>query len=393
MTFVAWGSAPLEELCRFRTGLWRGKKGPLQTAGVIRNTNFGADGKLDDSDIAYLEVETAALKDRRLRPGDIIVEKSGGGPKQPVGRVCLFELDGRNYSFSNFTFALTVQDIDRVSARFLHKFLFWFYESGRTEEMQSHSTGIRNLDGTAYKQIKVPVPPLAEQHRIVAVLDEAFEAIATATANAEKNLENIEELRRGSAKTLLSTDDEGWLSEPLGELCELYQPQTISRAEMIEEGPFPVFGANGYIGQYHSFNHEDSQLLVTCRGATCGSINISLPRSWITGNSMVVRPRTDKLSTRYLRLVLENAFDFTLVITGSAQPQITRQSLAPAVICFPGDRQSQDSICDALERLEVEISTMRKSCSKQIAALAELKQSLLAHAFSGELTASDVLAA
>ena len=60
--------------------------------------------------------------------------------------------------------------------------------------MQSHSTGIRNLNADAYKEIAVPLPPLPEQKRIVAILDEAFAGLATATANAEKNLKNAREL-------------------------------------------------------------------------------------------------------------------------------------------------------------------------------------------------------
>jgi type I restriction enzyme, S subunit len=87
-----------------------------------------------------------------------------------------------------------VNDPQELDFRFLHKFLFWKYASGVTESMQSHSTGIRNLNADAYKEIAVPLPPLPEQQRIVAILDEAFAGLATATANAEKNLRNAREL-------------------------------------------------------------------------------------------------------------------------------------------------------------------------------------------------------
>jgi len=73
----------------------------------------------------------------------------------------------------------------------------------------------------------------------------------------------------------------GWKTETLGDACEMYQPKTISGKEMVEDGAYPVYGANGVIGRYNQFNHEEPQLLITCRGATCGSVNISAPRSWV----------------------------------------------------------------------------------------------------------------
>ena len=86
----------------------------------------------------------------------------------------------------------------------------------------------------------------------------------------------------------------GWKTETLGDACEIYQPKTISGKDMVQDGSYPVFGANGVIGRYDKFNHEEPQLLITCRGATCGSVNISAPRSWITGNAMVVIGATSR---------------------------------------------------------------------------------------------------
>src|SRR5450755_2809392 len=161
-----WKKRALAEVCQFSNGLWKGEKPPFVNVGVIRNTNFTKEGTLDDSDIAYLDVEAKKLEKRRLQFGDIILEKSGGGPKQPVGRVVLFDKHEGDFSFSNFTAALRVLDANDLDFRFLHKFLHWLYLSGTTEGMQSHSTGIRNLDGDAYKAIKISVPPLPKQQRI-----------------------------------------------------------------------------------------------------------------------------------------------------------------------------------------------------------------------------------
>ena len=93
---------------------------------------------------------------------------------------------------------------------------------------------------------------------------------------------------------------EGWESNTLNYFCEMYQPKTISRKELVDDGPYPVFGANGQIGFYTDFNHEESEVTVTCRGATCGTVNVIPAMSWITGNAMVVRPREQSLGKEYL---------------------------------------------------------------------------------------------
>lgn len=121
----------------------------------------------------------------------------------------------------------------------------------------------------------------------------------------------------------------------LGEVTNLYQPQTISQKDMVEDGQYLVFGANGVIGKYDQYNHEDREVLITCRGATCGTINMSTPKAWITGNAMVAQPIDDKtLNKDFLFFLLSNS-DLSSTISGAAQPQITRQGLSPFKIPLP----------------------------------------------------------
>ena len=68
----------------------------------------------------------------------------------------------------------------------------------------------------------------------------------------------------------------------LTDICTPKQWRTIPTSELLSEG-YPVYGANGIIGYYSDYNHEKPTLMVTCRGATCGSINVSEPFSWING--------------------------------------------------------------------------------------------------------------
>jgi len=124
-----------------------------------------------------------------------------------------------------------------------------------------------------------------------------------------------------------------WPMVALGEICELYQSKTIAQKELVEDGDYLVFGANGVIGRYDRYNHEVPEVIVACRG-TCGTVNMSEPRSWITGNAMVVTPKDERILKGFLYHLLKES-DLTSTISGSAQPQITRQSLAPFQIPLP----------------------------------------------------------
>ena len=112
---------------------------------------------------------------------------------------------------------------------------------------------------------------------------------------------------------------DGWIETTLGELCEIYQPETISKAQMDDTAPYIVYGANGPIGRYSRFNHEEPEVVVTCRGATCGVVNMTPPNCWITGNAMVVKPRNNRSTKGFLFWALQISVDVQATISGSAQ--------------------------------------------------------------------------
>ena len=158
---------------------------------------------------------------------------------------------------------------------------------------------------------------------------------------------------------------EGWEYKKLGEVCDLYQPKTISTKEMVSDGLYDVFGANGKIGKYHSYNHEHSEILMTCRGATCGNINISTPKSWINGNAMVVHIKDEGMLDRQFLVYSLIHIDKAHIITGAAQPQITRQTLSPLQVCFPS-LSEQQSIVDYLDSAFAKIDVMKANAEKAL---------------------------
>ncbi len=224
---------PLENSQYFETlnGLWNGKKEPFVGAGVIRNTNFTPSGVIDYSNVAYLKVEEKQLLKRRLEAGDIIIERSGGGPKQPVGRVVFFDREDGDFSFSNFTSAVRVKDKSTFDPRFVFYNLMELYQSGRTEDIQRRTTGIRNLDFTAFKERAcIPKLPLDEQKKIAHILltvqqaIEAQERIIQTTTELKKALMHklfTEGLHNEpQKKTEIGLVPESWVPIALGKLCE-----------------------------------------------------------------------------------------------------------------------------------------------------------------------------
>jgi GNAT superfamily N-acetyltransferase len=164
---------PIRDVCENFAGLWKAPEGArdVVSCSVVRNTNFTKDCRLDLSDVAVLEVEEKKLRSRSLSPGDIILEKSGGGPKQPVGRVVLFPGAAGNWSFSNFCSLLRLKPDIGIESSFFYWCLRHRYLKGDTEDLQNQTSGIRNLDLDAYLDLEIPMPPLEEQQRIVAEIE------------------------------------------------------------------------------------------------------------------------------------------------------------------------------------------------------------------------------
>jgi type I restriction enzyme, S subunit len=233
---------PVADSKHFETlnGLWKGKKEPFVEAGVIRNTNFTPSGVIDYLNVAYLDVEAKQLSKRRLEPGDIILERSGGGPKQPVGRVVFFDREDGDFSFSNFTSAVRVKDKTTFDPRFVFYGLMELYQSGQTEDIQRRTTRIRNLDFTAYKErARFPQIPLPEQKKIAHILStvqraiEAQQRIIQTTTELKKALMHklfTEGLRNEPQKqTEIGPIPESWQVVKLSEVCKLQSGGTPSK--------------------------------------------------------------------------------------------------------------------------------------------------------------------
>ena len=246
------------------------------------------------------------------------------------------------YPVERFTAIKNTMTITPLREVILPKFLYFIL---RVNSFPRRGGGQPFISKGDAVELEIPLPPLQIQERIVSELD-GYEAIIS---GAKQVVENW--------RPRIDVNPE-WETRELGDICEVYQPKTITGSEILEDGPFKVYGANGVIGFYDKFNHPEAEVAITCRGATCGTVNFTEPESWITGNAMVVSPKDETISKKFLQYLLTST-DLSSVITGSAQPQITGASLKPFEIHVP-PIDEQEMIVEHIERENLMVNSAKK---------------------------------
>jgi type I restriction enzyme S subunit len=214
----------------------------------------------------------------------------------------------------------------------------------------TENTGVPQLTVPQISNSKTNLTSLSEQTKIATFLS----LIDTRISTQIQIIEELKTLIKGIRKRLFPLLS-GNLTA-LRKIADIYQPQTISISKFVHDGNYFVYGANGIIGKYDSYNHELSQICITCRGNTCGTVNYSQPKSYITGNSMVINidKSTDLINKRFLFHYL-SSLNFTSIISGSGQPQIVRQPLANIEIIIP-EMEQQYNISNLLDLIQEKIN-------------------------------------
>lgn len=129
----------------------------------------------------------------------------------------------------------------------------------------------------------------------------------------------------------------------------------------LKDTGYPVYGANGIIGYYDEYNHEFPTLAITCRGATCGNVHLTHHKSYITSNAMALDDvNTEEVYLDYLKHILKFR-GFNDVITGAAQPQITRKNLEKIKLTIPKSKDDQIKIANLLTQIEALIAKRKES--------------------------------
>ncbi|ARD62681.1 hypothetical protein Y71_23230 [Kosakonia radicincitans DSM 16656] len=186
-----------------------------------------------------------------------------------------------------------------------------------------------------------------------------------------------------SLGNITGTLPEVWLSPFLTELVSPKQWKTISTKELVDSG-YVVYGANGKIGFYTEYTHKNPTLMITCRGATCGNLHISEPFSYINGNAMALDNQPASLGVKFLKYALL-ARGLNDTISGSAQPQITRQGLENVRVPLPSLAE-QKIIAEKLDTLLAQVDSTKARLEQIPKILKRFRQAVLTVAVSGKLT-------
>ena len=260
---------------------------------------------------------------------------------------------GFDACFPDSVIGLTVND--KIANYHYVEYLLQYYK--RIIQNQSNGTSQENINLETFEQVYFDIPSLDIQNDISNILysiDKKIELNNKINSELEHFAKTLYEYwfvqfdfpdenerpYKSSGGTMVYNEvlkreiPVDWSNCTLNDICEMYQPQTLQEDNLIDNGKFFVYGANGIIGKYNEYNHSESEIAIACRGSSCGILNRTLPNSWITGNAMVIKLKDNEINNEYLYHAL-NYTNIKGIITGSGQPQITRVNLAPVKILMP----------------------------------------------------------
>lgn len=175
-----------------------------------------------------------------------------------------------------------------------------------------------------------------------------------------------------------------WLKVKLGDICDITYGKGLPTSKLLPEG-YPVFGANAVIGYYSEYLYELEKLLISCRGANSGTINMSPPKAFITNNSLVLNFPAFEESLRKLLFFFLQACNKEKLVTGTAQPQVTINNAVELNIHLP-PLNEQKRIVQKIEELFSEIDDGIQSLETAKKQLDIYREAILIQAFNGNLT-------
>ena len=336
---------------------------------VLRSSNIQND-RLTFDDNVY--VRSAIPQKIMVQEGDLLICVRNGS-RDLIGKCAVIDDRAVGATFGAFMAVFRSRKNHFVSHQFQSQLV--------KKQINEHlGATINQITNRSLNSFCIPVPASTDEQVVIAdalsdvdALIDSLEALLTKKRNIKTGV--MQELLTGRTRLPGFTGD--WKEYRLGEICEIYQPTTISGKDFQDVGDYVVYGANGPIGRYHRFNHEHPEVTVTCRGATCGTVNVTPPKVWITGNAMVVRPKTETLSKLILKYILQ-VLDYSEVITGAAQPQITGAGLSPSLIWIPQFHE-QEAIAAVLSDIDDEIEALEKRLAKT----RDLKQGMAQELLTG----------
>lgn len=294
-----------------------------------------------------------------------------------------------------------LQDFDTA---LLPRFLFYGVNSHLKEiEDVTGFTTVKHLSSRQILNIDFPAPPFSEQQRIVTILDAAFDGIATAKANAEQNLQNARALFESHLQSIFTQRGERWVEKALGNICEVkdgthdspkYVPNGIpfvTQKNVREDGL--SFSNTKFISDedhakfYKRSNVAHGDILISMIGANRGMACLVDDERVFSIKNVGLVKENSSVNQRFLLYFLKSSQAAEYISSkskGGAQEFIGLTELRKFPVAIP-ELSEQGEIVAKLDTLREETQRLESLYQRKLAALDELKKSLLHQAFSGAL--------
>lgn len=316
-----------------------------------------------------------------------------------LGKVCLL---GQDAAINQDIRGIVPIDPRVLSVRFLY---WWLKSIADLIVAEGAGATVQGVKLPFVKSLKIPVPPLPEQQRIVAILDEAFDGIATARANTEKNLQNARALFEGHLQSIFTQNKEGWHDRQLASVCKKitvghvgsmateYKPSGIPFLRSQNIRPFDislekvVFIDSAFHKMLSKSRLEPGDVAIVRTGypGTAAVIPPDLPDSNCS-DLVIVRPGHE-VNPHYLAAFFNSAYGKELVagkIVGAAQKHFNVTAAKEVMLHLP-TKEEQAAIVLKIDEFRVEAKRLESLYHRKLTALDELQKALLHKAFSGEL--------
>jgi type I restriction enzyme S subunit len=347
------------------------------------------------------DISREEFEQYKLNPGDVLFNRTNSF--ELVGKTGIFALDG-DYCFASYLVRLNL-DRDKVLPEFLNYFMNSEIFQKSVKAKASQSINQANINATILSNELIRFPEsLPEQRRIVGILDEAFEGIATAKANAEKNLQNARALFESHLQSVFTQRGEGWVDRRLSDVASVFgrgksrhrprnEPKLYGgKYPFIQTGDVRNAGrvVDSYSQTYSKMGLAQSKLWPA--GTVCITIAANIAETAILGfdacipDSIIGLVADDTKADSAFVLHLLRSFKAHLQAQGkgSAQDNINIGTFEDQAFPFP-PVHVQRQLAAQLDELSESTSQLESIYRQKLTALDELKKSLLHQAFSGAL--------
>lgn len=361
----------------------------------------------NSTELTIRNYNTDIIEKLLLKKDDILVEKSGGGDKTPVGRAVIFE---KTYKalFANFMDRLRVRN--NISALFFLYVWTTYYDNKYMLPYVKQTTGIQNLDITSIlSSVFFPLPPKSTQQRIASYLDKKCSKIEETIQNQQLVIEKLKAYKQsliteavtGKVKIVngkacgeyesykksgidwIETIPDTWCVCKIKYICTMQAGKTLSSEMISEKGLYPVYGGNGKRGFYTEYNTEGKYILIGRQGALCGNVHLVNGKFWATEHAVVTTPNRD-VGINYLFYLLSSMNLNQYVSSTAAQPGLSVSTIINLKTIIIKSIDDQKSIVDYLDKKCTAIDTAIEQKQELIVKLTEYKKSLIYEVVTGK---------